>query len=169
MPLPSELIERLADAGARRELGRLLDALAGAAPLKLERGVWTPSWAGSSTAGAYTYGVQRGDWARLDPIVWLSLSLRITAIGTPPAGVMRLLGLPFSANPLSERIGGVCFSILSQLDLSAGKFALTGRIGPGSNFVDLWESADNAGVAAWPATQFTNAACYVSGFGMYWV
>jgi len=43
MPFPSELIERLSDAGARRELGRLLDAWAGAAAFKVERGEWTPT------------------------------------------------------------------------------------------------------------------------------
>ena len=44
MPFPSELIERLSDAGARRELGRWLDALAGVpAQAGIERGEWTPT------------------------------------------------------------------------------------------------------------------------------
>src|SRR3990172_926261 len=51
MPLPSELIERLADAGARRELGRVLDRLASErAPVG--HGEWFPPLTQSGAVAA---------------------------------------------------------------------------------------------------------------------
>jgi hypothetical protein len=89
MPLPSELIERLADAGARRELGRLLDALAGAAAFKVERGEWTPTsdsqnnLTGTPTFANAKYAISHAE-NRLGGVVSYQLTiagLSITASG----------------------------------------------------------------------------------------
>jgi hypothetical protein len=83
MPLPSELIERLADAGARRELGRLLDALAGARPLAVERGEWTPTTDASSNLTG-TPAFANAKYAQIGGVVFYQLAiagLSLTASG----------------------------------------------------------------------------------------
>lgn len=83
MPLPSELIERLSDAGARRELGRRLDTLAGAAAFRVERGEWTPTTdASSNLTGTPTFANTK--YVLLGPLVLYQLTiagLSLTASG----------------------------------------------------------------------------------------
>jgi hypothetical protein len=95
MPLPSELIERLADAGARRELGRWLDGLAGARPLAVERGEWVPTWTGLTVVGTPTYA---GRWWRLERFVFWEVEISAGGANTTAstAGTTRLNNLPFN-------------------------------------------------------------------------
>jgi len=167
MPLPSELIERLADAGARRELGRLLDALVGAAAFRVERGVWTPTFAGTSTAGAFTYVEQLGHWWRFDSLTLILGRCRISAIGVAPVGSMSLPGLPFRAGPLVSLYGGVDFFAVGSFNYAAGALDLGGYIAPSTDVIRLIESFDNAAAADTPAANFTNASCQLTFFGLY--
>ena len=98
MPLPSELIERLADAGARRELGRWLDALAGARPfdeLRVERGVWAPAWTGLTVVGTPTF---LGSWTRSGDLVHVFTAIAASVANTTAStlGSTWLHNLPFT-------------------------------------------------------------------------
>ena len=92
MPLPSELIERLGDAWARRELGRLLDSLARGA--RLERGVWTPAWTGLTVVGALTTS---GRYTRLEHLVAVHVEVQGATSTASTVGTTYVNNLPFTA------------------------------------------------------------------------
>jgi hypothetical protein len=94
MPLPSELIEKLADAGARRELGRLLDGLAGVNAWRVERGVWVPAWTGLTVVGTPAYA---GYFTRLDRLVKVSVVITAGGANTTAStyGTTLINNLPF--------------------------------------------------------------------------
>jgi hypothetical protein len=96
MPLPSELIERLADAGARRELGRLLDALAGARGLEARVGDWTPT----VTQGvAVTVTVSFARYTRLGQRALVTAGLSVTSAGTV-GNAIKIGGQPAVLQPV---------------------------------------------------------------------
>jgi len=63
----------------------------------------------------------------------------------------------------------VFFSFVSNFNYSATAIELTGAIGGGGNTISLYEAFDNAGAAAVPAANFTNAACNMQFTGFYQV
>jgi hypothetical protein len=143
MPLPSELIERLADAGARRELGRLLDALAGAGALRVERGRWAPAWTGLTVVGTPTYA---GRYTRLDGRV-VFFTVEITAGGAnttaSTANATNINNLPFRV---------AAHNVCAAVDLGGVVSYGLGGIPAGTTRADT------------PTWGATNAALVVSGW-----
>ena len=104
MPLASELIERLADPWARRELGRLLDELAGRGRV-VERGVWLPAWTSLTVVGALT---TTGRYTRLAHLVVVHVEVQGATSTASAVGTTYVNNLPFTLlrrlhDPLSSR------------------------------------------------------------------
>ncbi len=100
MPLPSELIERLADPGARRELGRLLDALAGARGEAVLSGDWTPA----VTQGvAVTATVVFARYTRLWNRALVTARLTVTSAGTAGSAI-QIGGQPAVIQPVHATV-----------------------------------------------------------------
>lgn len=130
------------------------------------RGAWTPSFSGSTTAGVFTYTSQVGYYFEISNIIFLFGVVGISAIGTPPVGAMRIGGLPFVSN--ATYTGSLTFGRISNVNYTAAALQLTAIINVGGQVASLYETFDNIGVVAYPAANFTNvnAQFYITGFYM---
>lgn len=63
-----------------------------------EEGTFTPAFAGSSTAGSFTYTTQNGVYTKIGNIVIASSHVKVASVTTPAAGFLRLTGGPFTSN-----------------------------------------------------------------------
>ena len=103
-----------------------------------DRYSWTPTLAGTTTAGANTYAYQSGWYTAHDGICTLGFALGLTAKDPAMAGNLEILGLPISFNspaPISARSGmvgnlaaanDVNFSMTGGPTISLRKFTTTG-------------------------------------------
>lgn len=130
-------------------------------------GTWTPTFVGTSTAGAYTYTKQIGNWTRIGDRLIFNGCVAISAIGTPPVGNMTITGLPFASSSADRTHGGIWFVYVANFNYAANSLALLGRIVPGTTVITLAEVFDNAAMVAAPAANFTNASCDLIFNGMY--
>jgi hypothetical protein len=123
-------------------------------------GTWTPTFAGTGTAGTFTYTANRyGRYVRMGQVVTVFGRVIISAISVAPTGVMLISGLPFTPVNTSNQFGTACFGNISNFNYAAGALDLCGLIQPNEAFIRLIESFDNAASASTPAANFTNAAC----------
>lgn len=79
-----------------------------------EEGTWTPTVAGQSTAGTYTYSIRAGSYIKIGRIVVASFTL--TAITASPAGTggLTVIGFPFNAGG-SSSYGERAFNVVSRM------------------------------------------------------
>lgn len=129
------------------------------------RGTWVPVFAGTTIAGAFTYTTNVGYYVVVSNMVHVFGRILISAIGTPPTGNMRILGLPFAANATYQ--GGACFTWISNINYTAGALALTAATAASNSYFDLIETFDNAVRVSYPAANFTNVAAELRFFGLY--
>lgn len=141
-----------------------LDQLEAAAHITYNKGLWTPAFAGTTIAGAYTYVIGAppetyGTYTRLGNQVIAHGGIQISAIGTPPTGTMQISGLPFAAAADMNQQGSVIFSMIDNFNYAAAAIELTGRVFAGQSVIILAESFDNAVAVSAPAANFTNVNC----------
>ena len=130
-------------------------------------GTWTPAFSGSSTAGVYTYTIQQGYYIKSGQLVTIFGQVRISAIGTPPVGTMRISGLPFTCG--ATYYGHVTFGQINQFNYTAAALGLQGMVNITTTLILLRESFDNGALVEVPAANFTNAACDLFFSGIYLV
>lgn len=128
-----------------------------------DRGTWTPAFAGTGTAGVFTYTNQDGYYYNISNMLFVFGRILISAIGTPPTGNMRITGLPYVSN--ATYYGGLAFTWISNFNYTAAALALTANTGLSQQYFDLVETFDNAVRVSAPAANFTNAACELRFFG----
>lgn len=130
-------------------------------------GTWTPTFAGLTGAGSYTYVAQNGFYTRVGNICHIYGRIGISAITVAPTGGMVILTLPFVSSSVVGSRGAVSWGYVSNLNLSAGAWGVTGNIDPGESGIRLNENFDNLPSAAFPAAQFSNANVDITFFGSY--
>lgn len=145
-------------------VGAALGAAAGEILTSLT-GTWTPTFNGTVTAGVFTYTAQVGYYIKIGGYVFIVGQVAISAIGTPPAGSMRIGGLPFTS--AATYIGGVSFAHISNFKYTAAALQVTGVINTTATNILLRESFTNIGTVDVPAANFTNATCEFRFVGMY--
>lgn len=133
-----------------------------------KEGSWTPVFAGTTTAGTYTYTAQTGVYTRIGNQVIAHGRIAISAIGVAPVGNMRITGLPLAAANAGV-YGSVVFSTIHNFNYTNTAFELTGRIPVTATYIELVEAFDNAGAQFVPAANFTNAACELDITAIYQV
>lgn len=137
-------------------------------PISPEIGTWTPAFAGSGTAGTFTYtAATAAYYTKIGNLVWFGGRVTISAISVAPTTNMRITGLPFTAKSDTVNSGAITFGFISNLDFSANAIQLTGVVVGGQSYIDLYEVFDNAAAVAYPAANFTNAACSIIFSGWY--
>jgi len=60
-------------------------------------GTWTPSFAGSTIAGAHTYSIRNGIYSRVGRIVYIAAHIELSAEDTGATGNLLITGLPFAS------------------------------------------------------------------------
>lgn len=106
-----------------------------------EEGTFTPEFAGSTTAGTYTYATRTGHYTRIGQMV--NVTIKLTNISTTTAGVgnLNITGLPFaSANNSSFACGSV---VLDQFDIAADTVSVAVRNDPNTAILEIRETRDN--------------------------
>ncbi len=120
---------------------------------------FTPTFAGTITAGTYTYYSQMGQYQRIGDWCAFSLYLEIATITTPPTGELRITGLPF----VSPYFAALAVGYVSNLNLSTGCIQLAAYTQMNTNAVRIVEVFDAAPVGAYPAANLTPAGLLVAG------
>lgn len=112
-------------------------------------GAWTPTLAGSGTAGSFTYSVQAGDYTRIGNTCFLRGRVRITAIGVAPTGDLRINGLPFASVAIgaSGNSGGGAFQLWQGITLPAGYTQLMWYINQPVTYLNISRGGSNAAQA----------------------
>lgn len=75
-----------------------------------EEGSFTPTVAGATTAGSYSYSIQSGSYVKAGRIVSVKLDLQVNTVVSAGSGVLRIMGLPFGPADNNVGAGGVIFS-----------------------------------------------------------
>lgn len=81
-----------------------------------EEGTWTPVFAGSSTAGTYTYTTQTGNYTKIGNKVTAWCLLTDITTGSAGSGASIVNGLPFTAGGGNTHIGSL---LLEEFDLTS--------------------------------------------------
>lgn len=106
----------------------------------------TPVLKGASTAGSFTYALQKGRYARVGPVVVFTFTLNVSSVDSGPGGAA-LVTLPVQAVSQSN-LYGACAIEISNVNLSAGYTYVTGRISPSGNDLGLFENGDGVSIQA---------------------
>lgn len=134
-----------------------------------QRGTFTPTFAGTTIAGTFTYAVQRGVYRRYGDLVFVMAQCVITAITVAPTGNMVIADLPFVAGDggVAGTLFAMTLGVVSAVDYPASAVELTAFIQNGQDEAQLFYTRDNAGTVAYPAASFTNANANIMLSGWY--
>lgn len=145
-------------------LRRRVEQLEQVERLLTTRNTFTPSIAGSGTAGTFTYLSQYGSYYRHGPTCHVQIYLEVSAVSVAPTGELRVTGLPFTAAAFNPRaFAAMTIGYLSSFNLSANCVQLTAYVQAGSTYIRLMEAFDNAATAAFPAASFQASGIVLSG------
>lgn len=101
-----------------------------------QAGNWTPTIAGSVTAGANTYTIQEGTYVRIGSVVFFAANVALSALDPSLAGNVEILGLPFSAaNIANNQI--VVNIIFSAVTLASGYTQVIGLMKPNQSIIGV--------------------------------
>ena len=103
-----------------------------------ETGTWTPVFAGSGTAGSFTYTAQTGHYTKIGNVVVAQFRVAISAVGTAAAGYLYIQGLPENA----YEYPGVVLS--SVRNFVSGDVPSGGYVQNATNYIQLmrFDAAD---------------------------
>lgn len=131
----SGVMSSVDDAGVVREM------------VRRSEGNWTPTIAGSATAGTFTYDTTNTkiQYERVGNRVYYNGRIIVTATSVAPAGNMSITGLPFTsgANSNNGNILGGGVIAQSGIDMPAGYTQVTGVVVGASTTIFLYRSGDN--------------------------
>jgi hypothetical protein len=111
-------------------------------------GTWTPTIAGSGTAGAQTYSVQFGRYFKVGRRVFCDFSVSMATKDGATAGNIRVAGLPFTSANYAQSASGAAFAGYDLIDLTAGYTQLSGVVNANSTVLALLQSGDNVASSA---------------------
>ena len=141
-----------------------IDRAASADVLYEDVNTWTPTFAGTGTAGTFTYQFQAGYYQQVGSWLFLSALLGITAITVAPTGNLQIGGIPL-LNAATTVYGGLTFHTYVGLTLSAGYVNLHANlIAPASTSV-ITQSGSNVATIALPAANLV----LVGGIARIWI
>ena len=129
-----------------------------------EEGTFTPTLAGSTTAGTQTYSYNVGLYTKVGRVVHFQVAILLTAKDGTTAGNLQINGLPFTSNATANAHASVTVGLAQLITLTAGYTDYVGVIAPNTTVVLLQQAgsaqvAANLAAAAFGAT----SAVYVSG------
>jgi hypothetical protein len=96
-----------------------------------ETGTWTPVFAGSGTAGSFTYTAQVGHYTKIGNVVVAQFRIAISAISVAAAGYLYIQGLPENA----YEYPGIVFSAIRNF--TSGDVPSGGYIQNGTDYMNI--------------------------------
>jgi hypothetical protein len=103
-------------------------------------GTFLPTYAGSSTAGTWTYNNRAGFYTRIGNRCLFNLSLVAATRPGAPTGAALITGLPFTSDSTTLSHGPVTIDTIENFTLSGTIVQLTARIPPGAAYIELIEN-----------------------------
>jgi len=91
-----------------------------------QQGTWTPEIAGQTTAGSYTYGIQRGLWVRTGNLVYAQVILNNITTVTAGSGSLLVTGFPYNPDADNVAVGS---ARLDQVDFPANTIYVVASMG----------------------------------------
>ena len=120
-----------------------------------KEGTFTPTLAGTTTAGSNTYALQVGSYTKIGNRVFFTVAINLSAKDPAMAGNVRIAGLPFTSN------SGVSFTLVnvntSNVTLAAG-VSTFGAVFASSTFLSIVLGASVAVSSSLSATALTNTS-----------
>lgn len=135
----------------------------GATPNNEEEISWTPTLAGSGTAGAHTYSVQAGKYSRRGSKFTATFSITVTAKDGAMAGNLQIRGLPVTVDSAGNQIAICSIPIFSGFTWPANYQVVGGQIAPGASNVDLVRSGTSVALALSTAADIPGAGFTLQG------
>lgn len=109
----------------------------GAHGLKIESGTFTPTIAGSTTAGTNTYSYQQGQYYKIGNLVYFAIFVALSAKDASMAGYVLIKNLPFAISSAAQ----VAFTVYGSLvTLSTNYTELQAYSQSGLNYIYLAQS-----------------------------
>lgn len=133
------------------------------ATLLMPTGTFTPTLAGSSTPGTFTYTNQDGRYTRIGNRVIFDLRVVVNTVSGSPAGDLRIGGLPFTAGSGQTYNGSVWVKFLNSVTLLAGTRVVGGTVEAGHTYCRIAESPSAGSASYLPATAVTAGSWIVIG------
>lgn len=109
-----------------------------------EEGTWTPVFAGTGTAGTFTYSVQTGIYTKVGRKVTVIGQILLSAISVAPTGVMRIYGLPFTAGLTNLNSAG-SIHYMENITFAANTNVTLG-VPQNGVYLDLFRSISASGI-----------------------
>jgi hypothetical protein len=130
-------------------------------------GTFTPVFAGTGTAGTWTYSVQTGFYSRIGNRVLFNLNVAAATRPGVPTGNATITGLPFTSNATANN-NQPCSLEVSGLTLSGTNTMLMARVAASQTRIDLTELLGTApGTAGFLAATGLTATAQVEISGQY--
>src|SRR5262245_31782546 len=127
-------------------------------------GVWSPTL-GDGTNN-YTLTTASGLYVKLGVLVFVTVDLTWTSIGSAGAGQLRISGLPFVAANVSGNVPGFVFANYSGLDTTAAENTILASGSPNSATILFRRVSDNASSVALAANSSSGTGA-ISGSTVY--
>jgi hypothetical protein len=126
-------------------------------------GTWTPTIAGSTTAGTNTYAVQSGRWFKNGRMVTALFDVLLASNTVAMVGNITIAGLPFGV--LSANLGSFSPSLLSYVTFTASTSFLGGAVsgGTGAAILTIYDFGSNVGFSAIPVANINATAGRIAG------
>lgn len=123
-------------------------------------GSWTPVFAGSGTAGSYTYSKQLGAYEIHNGKVTLFGNLATSARPVAPTGSMTITGLPFAVSAGTTLAGACSVGQFGGITLDAGFTQLGAQAPSNSLQINLYESGSAQATTPLPATNVAASSAF---------
>jgi len=96
-----------------------------------EEGTWTPVFAGSTTAGSFTYTTQVGTYTKIGRLVTVNCELLNITEVSGAVGSLKITGLPFTASSTNNSFGSCD---INRFSFTGYEYAVA-NLGTSKNFV----------------------------------
>lgn len=143
----------------------LSDGGNGGCSLTYAQGTWTPTIAGSTTAGTPTYSVQVGSYERIGRFVHVQFNLQLSAWAGSPSGSALIGGLPFPSGAITNDAAGCVFTFAQVAGLAATNYGVTGIVSPNGTIITPFSNSNTTPTAV--STAQMGSAPILEGFCTY--
>ena len=124
-----------------------------------EEGTFTPTLAGSTTAGTQTYDTQSGRYIKIGKQVHVQIVIILTAKDGTTAGNMRVAGLPFTTISSAARASmAIAQQTNWDLNVAGGYYSMSATAATNSTVIALTEIGDNVAAANLVAADFADTS-----------
>lgn len=134
------------DLADQRLAKRIAALLPGLRFPQMDQGIFTPTFAGTTIAGSYTYTTNLClvEWSRIGNRLLFNGRIVISAIGVAPTGTLTIAGFPYAAvSDATMAIAGGATMLFWAANVAAGYTQVEGQMSNGEAFLRIVRSGDN--------------------------